>query len=95
MSLPNIPSSRWSLVFLGLVVLAAGSGVGVAYNSHLMRAELVRSQAVQVRTDALLTQHGRLLLERGAYSSYQNVDRLAVDALAMRFPNDVNRVAAP
>jgi cell division protein FtsL len=85
---------RW-LAVLGLVVLflgAAASGVQVVYQAHEVRRLHVELQSVQKAQDELLSEYTRLLLERGTLASYQNVERLAVQELSMRFPDAVERI---
>ncbi|MCZ6887837.1 MAG: cell division protein FtsL [Gammaproteobacteria bacterium] len=88
----KIRRSAWTLA--GVVVFAAlvASGVEVAQTSQQMRALFSRLSVNQAKQDALLHEHSRLLLERGALSAYQNVDRIAEDVLAMQFPDEVERI---
>ena len=75
-------------LYVGLVL----SGIKVAHKSQEMRGLFERLASNQAAQDALLQEHSRLLLERGALSAYQNVDRVAEAKLAMRFPERVERV---
>lgn len=46
----------------------------------------------QIEQDNLLQERTRLLIERGALSAYQNVDRIAIDELKMKFPDGSERI---
>ena len=46
----------------------------------------------QVEQDRLLEERTRLLIERGALSAYQNVDRIAIDELKMKFPDGSEQI---
>ncbi len=84
---------RQLLLFLGLLVLVAASGIQVALVSHQVRQLHGELETAQRSQDEHLATYSRLLLERGALSSYQNVERLAEAELAMHFPAEVERVA--
>lgn len=83
---PSRPAFGWLLTFVVMLTSVVLTGVGVAYNSHQVREQHVALKQLQTQHDELLADHSRLLLERSALSSYQNVDRLAVENLAMKFP---------
>jgi cell division protein FtsL len=83
---------RWLACGIVVYAVVAASGIGVAAQGQRVRdlfAELERTQAQQ---DELLSDYSRLLLERSTLASYQNVDLLAEQRLAMRFPELVERV---
>ena len=80
------------LLLVGLLVLVMGSGIQVALVSHDVRRLHGELQAAQKIQDEHLSAYSRLLLERGALSSYQNIERLAEVELAMYFPQEVERV---
>ena len=80
-------------LWMGLLLVAVvGSGVQVAYYSQLVRELHASLQAVQLRQDAQLAEHSRLLLERSVETSYQNVERIAESDLAMVFPERVEHL---
>ena len=77
-------------IFGGVIfAVAAASGVLVAAKSDEMRGAYTQLSEEQARRDALLEEYSRLLLERGALSSYRNVDRIANESLSMHFPEEV------
>jgi cell division protein FtsL len=80
------------LLVVGLLVLVMASGIQVALVSHDVRRLHGELQAAQKIQDEHLAAYSRLLLERGALSSYQNIERLAEVELAMYFPQEVERV---
>lgn len=86
---------RHLLLFAGLLVLVMASGIRVALVSHDVRLLHGELQAAQKIQDEHLSAYSRLLLERGALSSYQNIERLAEVELAMHFPQEVERVGKP
>jgi cell division protein FtsL len=82
--------SDWIVAALLLAVTV--SGVQVAFNSQKVRqlhADLEEAQRVQ---DEELAEHSRLLLERGAQTSYVNVERVAEAELGMVFPDHVEPI---
>ena len=76
------------LLLLSVVV----SGVQVAHYSQQVRELHGQLQAAQMRQDAELAVHSRLLLERSVETSYQNVERVAESDLAMVFPENVEHL---
>lgn len=80
------------LMFLLLLVLVTGSGIQVALVSHDVRELHGALETAQKTQDQYLSGYSRLLLERGALSSYQNVERLAQAELSMHFPSEVEQV---
>lgn len=84
----------WRSVLLGGLLLLAciGLGVQMARQSQQMRSLYSQLQQDQIAKDALLAEQSRLLIERGALSSYNNVERLATDELQMKFPEAITRV---
>lgn len=81
------------ILWMGLLLIAVvASGVQVAYYSHFVRALHGQLQAVQLRQDAELAEHSRLLLERSVETSYQNVEHIAESDLAMVFPERVEHL---
>ena len=77
------------VVFVGI----GGSGVWIASMAQDVRGLFVGLEQNQRRQDELLAEYSRLLIERGTLASYQNIDQLAERALAMHFPEAVERVA--
>lgn len=84
------------LWFVAAVVVYTGvalSGVWIAALGQDVRGLFIAIEQKQRAQDALLAEYSRLLIERGTLSSYQNVDQVAEEQLAMRFPELVERVA--
>ncbi|MFU8817005.1 MAG: cell division protein FtsL [Pseudomonadales bacterium] len=85
----TVRAAMVALLLLGAVV---GSGIQVTRISHEVRTLHAELQAAQRQQDQHLSEHSRLLLERSALSSYQNVERIAQGELAMQFPDVVERL---
>ncbi len=77
------------LILLGCVL---ASGLQVVITTHELRATHRLFQEARNQQDLLLAEHSRLLLERGALVAYQNIERVAVAELGMRFPDQVERI---
>jgi cell division protein FtsL len=82
----------WSAAALVVSVGIAASGVWIASMAQDVRGLFVALEQNQRAQDDLLAEYSRLLIERGTLASYQNVDRVAERALAMHFPETVERV---
>jgi cell division protein FtsL len=85
--------SRWLVWGIVVYTLIAASGMGVAAQSQRVRDLFAELERTQQQQDELLSEYSRLLLERSTLASYQNVDQIAEQSLAMRFPELVERVA--
>ena len=79
-------------LLLFLVACVVVSGLQVVITTHELRKTHGRLQEARNQQDLLLTEHSRLLLERGALVAYQNIERIAVAELGMRFPDRVERI---
>ncbi len=75
-----------------LVYAIVASGLHLVDAAHDARGLFRQLGEVQREQDALLAQHSRLLLERGALSSLQNIERVAEQELGMQFPDTVAQV---
>lgn len=84
-------NARLGLV-LGLMVAVVASGIHVVFTSHQLREMHTMLETTRQRHDALLAEHSRLLLERGALAAYQHVERVAEAELDMQFPNKVEQI---
>jgi cell division protein FtsL len=84
---------RWLTATCVVYVAIALTGVWVASLGQDVRGLFVALERSQQQQDALLAEYSRLLLERGTLASYQNVDEVAERRLAMRFPEQVERVS--
>jgi cell division protein FtsL len=91
---PSVLPSPWKGMRLGLLLLTLCIVFGVqsAYQSQRMRALYSELQQDQVTQDALLAQRSRLLIERGAMSSYNGTEKIAAEELGMRFPERIVRL---
>lgn len=76
--------SQW--LALALFAGAVASGIQVVLQAHEVRQIHRALEETRHQQDRLLAEHSRLLLERGALASYQNVQRVAEAELNMRFP---------
>ncbi|MEM7096894.1 MAG: cell division protein FtsL [Pseudomonadota bacterium] len=83
-----LTAAAFSLVF-GLVL---GSGLWRSSNAQEMRSLYQELGVAQERQDELQAQHSRLLLEKSAYSSLMQVEKVAVNDLQMVFPEKVTEV---
>ena len=68
------------------------TGLSLVNAAHDMRGLYRQLGEVQREQDALLEEHSRLMLERGALTSMQNIEAVAQSQLDMRFPEDVGQV---
>ena len=75
-----------------LLVILGWSSTLVVESTHEQRRLYADLHRVQSEKDALLTEQAQLMLERGAMSAYQNVERVAVRDLKMRFPHSIEFV---
>ena len=78
----------FGLTLLGITV----TGLSLVNAAHDMRGLYRQLGEVQREQDALLEEHSRLMLERGALTSMQNIEAVAQSQLDMRFPEDVGQV---
>jgi len=82
----------WPLCLALLAVLILTSGLGQVEQAHEVRALYSEMGQLQREQDALLEEHSRLLLERGALSSMQKVEVVAQGELDMLFPDRVRQI---
>ncbi len=85
-------SRRTAVLMLSLLAAVVASGVLVVWRSHEVRQLHQTFEASRQQQDRLLTEHSRLLLERGALSAYYNVEWVAQTELGMRFPEKLRRL---
>ena len=80
-------------LWLGLTVvlfaLICLIGIGVALKAAEMRALFTHLEGVRRTRDGHLEEYKYLLLERATLKSYQDVERIALAELDMRFPDEV------
>ena len=87
-------SGWWNIaICVVLLALMGWSSAFIVRKAHEQRALYSELQRIQAEHDDLLTEQSRLLLERGAMASYQNVERVAQTELNMRFPHSVEFVS--
>lgn len=78
------------VVFLWVATLVSALGVvHTTQRSRALTAELVKAQK---QRDELRYEQERLLLERGAWSAYSRIERVAREQLQMRAPGAGERV---
>ena len=86
------PRGMWALSFAGLLAAVGISGLSLVEQAHEMRGLYGALANVQRQQDQLLEEHSRLMLERGALSSMQQVEAVAEAELDMHFPEDLGEV---
>ena len=89
------PIAFWLLVGIAAYVAAAVAGLQTARQSAEMRQLFQRLGDSQESEDAQLREYRMLLLERATFAGYHNVELVAKEKLAMRFPDqpeDIVRV---
>ena len=79
----------WLGVTVGVYALVCVTGIGVALKAAEMRALFTHLEDVRGVRDGHLEEYKYLLLERATIKSYQDVERIAVAELDMRFPDEV------
>ena len=82
----------WLALGLFAYACVAVTGIEIAGNAAEMRELFIRLEAVRDIRDGHLEEYRYLLLERATLESYQDVDRVAAQELAMRFPDRVRVV---
>ena len=82
----------WMLTFSALLAAIVLSGLSLVDQAHQMRGLYTGLAEVQRLQDGLLEQHSRLMLERGALSSMQQVEVVAENELDMHFPEALGEV---
>ena len=88
----NRPQLMLGMAFgLSLFGIAV-TGLSLVDAAHEMRGLYRQLGEVQREQDALLEEHSRLMLERGALTSMQNIEAVAQSQLDMRFPEEVGQV---
>ncbi len=85
-------SLLWLGAFVVLLVAIGISGLVTVATAHEMRGLYSRLGDVQREQDRLLEEHSRLMLERGALGSMQNIEKVAASELGMQFPEDIGQV---
>ena len=89
---PRRPSAMWAMIFAALLVAIGVSGLNLVQQAHEMRGLYGALGKVQRQQDELLEEHSRLMLERGALSSMQQIEVVAETELDMHFPDDIGEV---
>lgn len=69
-----------------LIVLVFGLALSVVYMRHQSRQLFVQLQELKEQRDTLNTEWGKLLLEEGAWSQHQRIEKLARSRLDMSLP---------
>ena len=93
---PSVISKQTFCVTIALAALVGSmfTGISIVDKSNERRALFIKLTDNQNEQDQLLEERTRLLIERGALSAYQNVDRIAIDELKMRFPEGAEQVVS-
>lgn len=95
LALPELVGVRlWALagLFVILLIVIVSSGLAVVDNADDTRRLYQQLGATQQQQDELLAEHSRLLLERAALSSLQNIEQVAQTELDMEFPEQIGEV---
>ena len=79
----------WLGVTVAVYALVCLTGIGAALKAAEMRALFTHLEDVRRTRDGHLEEYKYLLLERATLKSYQDVERIAVAELDMRFPDEV------
>jgi len=82
----------WMFGFFAVLAAITISGLGRVNAAHDMRGLYGGLGDVQRQQDRLLEEHSRLMLERGALTSMQNIEAVAQSELGMQFPDEVGQV---
>ncbi len=81
-----------NVAFAALLIASVASGLHLVASAQDMR-ELYRVMGeVQRERDSLSAEYSRLLLERSAISSMQNIEDAAHNELDMEFPSGVGEI---
>ena len=84
--------TRWLVIALCGLLGSSITGNLVVDRINERRNLFIELSENQVEQDRLLEERTRLLIERGALSAYQNVDRIAIDELKMKFPDGSEQI---
>ena len=89
----HVARIRWPICVAGLLVASVGTGIAVNESAQDMRTLYQDLGQAQVQQDALQEEHSRLLLEKSAYSSLPQVEKIARTELNMVFPERMDEVS--
>jgi cell division protein FtsL len=94
---PNFKPIRISIGYSTLLLLAVivFSALSLVYVKDLHRRLFIQYQELQTTKQASLTQHGKLVLEKSAWSVENRIQHIAQRKLAMRVPDAIKRVKLP
>lgn len=87
-----VRGAMWVGIFVTLILGIVFSGLGRVNSAEDMRLGYQQLSETQRQQDALLAEHSRLLLERAALSSLQNIEQIAQSELHMEFPEEIGEV---
>ncbi len=90
--LERFKANGWMIATAVVAVCIVGSGLKLVEAGDETRQLYSDLGRVQAEQDALLAEHSRLLLERGALTSLSNIEQVAVEDLDMHFPETVAQV---
>jgi len=91
---PNFKPIRISIGFSTLMLLGVlvFSALSLVYVKDLHRRLFIQYQELQTIKQTTLTQQGKLLLEKSAWSVETRIQHIAQRKLAMRVPDVIKRV---
>lgn len=91
---PNFKPIRISMGCGTLILLAmlVFSALSLVYVKDLHRRLFIQYQEIQASKEFNLTQNGKLLLEKSAWSVETRIQHIAQGKLAMSVPNAIKRV---
>jgi cell division protein FtsL len=78
---------RQQIVWVVLLwVLMLVSALTVVYSSHDTRNKFNALEVLRSEQDALQVEWGKYLLEESAWASYERIEKVAMEKLAMKIP---------
>ena len=86
-------SGWWFAGFLALLVAIVMTALQVVEASDDARTLYRELDAAQAQRNALAAEQSRLMLERSAWASLQNIETVALEQLNMVFPDQVEQVS--
>ena len=69
-----------------LMIVVAGSAIGVVYTKYLSRKLFVELQGLRADRDVIDIEWNRLQLELGAWANHARIEQAAREQLGMRVP---------
>ena len=88
-------SGKMQLALVLLWLAAIASALAVVHSTQRSRVLTAQLMQEQKARDELRYEQERLLLERGAWSTYSRIEKVAREALNMHVPGSGERVLVP